>query len=82
MKARLRNITVTLNEEVARWVRVEAARAETSVSRLLGRILEQKMAHQHEYERAMRRAVKRKPFLKGTGRYLSRDETHDRSRLR
>jgi hypothetical protein len=82
MKPRLRNITVTLDENVARWVRVEAARAETSVSRFLGRILETSMVQQDDYERAMRRALRRKPFLKGSGRYLSREETHDRSHLR
>jgi hypothetical protein len=79
----LRNITVTVEEEVARWARLEAARQETSVSRLLGDILKQRMRQQDEYTRAMKRAVKRKPFLKthGTG-YLSREEAHDRSRLR
>ena len=34
--AKLRNVTVTLEEEVARWARLEAARNDTSVSRLLG----------------------------------------------
>ena len=82
MKARLRNITITLEESVARWARIEAAREETSVSRLLGRILEQRMLQQHEYELAMRRALKRKPFLKGSGRYLSREEVHERTRFR
>ncbi len=31
-----------------------------------------------EYERAMRRALGRKPFLKGDARYLSREELHER----
>ncbi|MFY9841706.1 MAG: hypothetical protein WA718_06260 [Terriglobales bacterium] len=35
---RLRNVTVTLEEDVARWARIEAARHDTSVSRLLGAI--------------------------------------------
>ena len=34
MNSRLRNITVTLEEDAARWARLEAARKETSVSRL------------------------------------------------
>jgi hypothetical protein len=34
------------------------------------------------YERAMREALARKPFLKTDGRYLSREEVHDRARLR
>jgi hypothetical protein len=40
---RLRNVTVTLEEEVAQWARVEAARRDTSVSRLLGELLKERM---------------------------------------
>lgn len=82
MKTRLRNVTVTLEESVARWARLEAARKETSVSRLLGDILKERMLAKDSYERAMRRALSRKPFLKTDGRYLSREEVHDRARLR
>jgi hypothetical protein len=82
MRSRLRNITITLEENVARWARLEAARQETSMSRLLGRILEERMRQQDEYGRAMRRALSRKPFLKTDGAYLSRAEAHDRTRLR
>jgi hypothetical protein len=82
MKSRLRNITITLDENVARWARLEAAKQETSVSRLLGRILAERMAQQDEYRLAMRRALGRKPFLRRDGPYLSREEVHDRTRLR
>jgi hypothetical protein len=82
MKIRLRNVTVTLEEDVARWARLEAAQQETSVSRLLGNILKERMSQQGEYRRAMRRALARKPFLKSAGRYLTREEVHDRTRLR
>jgi hypothetical protein len=34
------------------------------------------------YEGAMRRALARKPVLKTDGRFLSREESHDRTRLR
>ena len=78
----LRNVTVTLEEAVARWARLEAARQETSVSQFLGRILKQRMLQQDAYEQAMRRALKRKPFLNSKDRYPSREEVHDRSRLR
>jgi hypothetical protein len=40
---RLRNVTVTLEEEVARWARIEAAKRDTSVSRLLGELLKEHM---------------------------------------
>lgn len=77
-----RNVTVTLEEEVARWARVYAARKDTSLSRLLSEILKQRMLEEDDYERAMRRSLARKPFLKTDGRYLSREELHGRARLR
>ena len=80
--AKLRNVTVTLEEDVALWARLEAARSETSVSRLLGQILKERMIEKDDYTKAMRRALGRKPFLKTDGRYPTRDDAHDRSRLR
>ena len=41
---RLRNVTVTLEEDVAQWARIEAARQDTSVSRLLGELLKERMS--------------------------------------
>jgi hypothetical protein len=82
MKTRLRNVTVTLEESVARWARMEAARQDTSVSRLLAGILKERMCGKDDYDRAMRQVLTRKPFLKTDGRYLSREEAHDRARLR
>jgi uncharacterized protein YqeY len=82
MKTRLRNITITLEETVARWVRIEAATQETSVSRFLANLLKERMKVNDEYEAAKRRALARKPFLKSDGRYLSREEVHDRARFR
>ncbi|MFY9659201.1 MAG: hypothetical protein WAJ97_01180 [Terriglobales bacterium] len=43
---RLRNVTVTLEEDVAQWARIEAARQDTSVSRLLGEVLKKRMSAQ------------------------------------
>ena len=80
--SKLRNVTVTLEEDVAQWARVEAARHDTSVSRLLGALLKERMSTQDDYSRAMRRALARQPFLTSKGRYLTREETHDRTRLR
>ena len=78
----LRNVTVTLDPEVVRWARLEAARRETSVSRLLGELLKQRMLEDDNYDAAMRRALSRKVLAKSDGQYLSREEAHDRSRLR
>ena len=79
---RLKNITVTLEERAAKWARLEAGRQETSVSRLLGKILEERMAQEDDYEKAMRRALSRDLSLKSDGKYLTREEVHDRSRFR
>lgn len=82
MKRNLRNVTVTLEEDVALWTRLEAARNDVSVSRLLRDILRERMTQHDAYDRAMKRALARKPFLKTDGKYLSRDEVHDRDRFR
>ena len=82
MKSRLRNITVTIEEDVARWARMEAARKELSVSRMLGGILRERMAEEDGYESAMRRALARKPFVTSDGSHLSREQVHDRANLR
>jgi hypothetical protein len=81
-KTKLRNVTVTLEENIALWARLEAARQDTSVSQLLAGILKERMRENDSYARAMREALARKPFLKTDGKYLSREEVHDRSRFR
>jgi hypothetical protein len=80
MKAKLRNITVTLEAHVVRWVRTEAARKQTSVSGLLGEIPRQNMPKEEGYESAMRRALERKPFLNSKGRHMFRADADDRAR--
>jgi hypothetical protein len=75
----LRNMTITVPEEVARWARKQAAEKNTSVSRLVGRMLEQEMVRRDEYWEAYRKWKKIKP-LKGfdASKRLSRDEAHER----
>ena len=82
MKRSLRNVTVSLEQEVAQWARIEAARRDTSVSRLLASFLKARMVESEVYETAMRSALARKPFLNSSAPYLSRDEIHDRAHLR
>jgi len=76
----LRRVTIRLEENVVRWARVEAARMGTTVSRLLGEIMKGRMLAKRSYKRSMRRALARQPFMKTDGRYLSRDEVHERFR--
>lgn len=77
-------MTITLDEETARWARVEAARQDTSVSHLVGALLRERMLGSDEYEEARRRYFSQEPGVhrrKGQ-RYPSRDELHDRKGLR
>lgn len=49
----MKNVTVTMEDSVADWARMEAARRNTSVSRLIGEMLAEKMRREDAYERAM-----------------------------
>ena len=49
----MKNVTITMADEVADWARVEAAKRNTSVSRMLGDLLAEKMRQEDAYERAM-----------------------------
>ena len=80
----MKNITITLDDETAAWVRVQAAEENKSVSRLVGEILQLRMKDRREYQRAMRRYLAKPPF-DTTGapeRYPTRREIYDRSRVR
>lgn len=71
-----------MDDEVARWARVEAAKRELSLARFLGRLLREQMEADREYERAMKAFHRTKPRGGSAGRGLpSREEVHDRSAL-
>jgi hypothetical protein len=75
----MRNITISLEDRVARWVRVWAAKHDTSVSKLLSHMLEEKMEVEQEYSAAMEQFLGRTPvLLKKSGRYPSRYSLHER----
>jgi hypothetical protein len=78
----MKNVTVTMEDTVADWARMEAARRNTSVSRLVGEMLADKMRHDDAYERAMREALEFKSFGVSTGPYLTREEVYDRAARR
>jgi hypothetical protein len=79
----MKNVTITLDEEVARWARIRAAEENTSVSRLVGQLLQQHMKEEQAYEAAMKQFLSRKPTaLKRKGKYPRREELHERSRVR
>ncbi|MBW1699076.1 MAG: hypothetical protein JRH18_23190 [Deltaproteobacteria bacterium] len=49
----MKNVTITLDEEVAYWARIRAAEKNTSVSRLVGELLREKMLDEKNYRIAM-----------------------------
>ena len=80
----MKNVTITLDEDVARWVRVYAAERNTSVSRLVGELLAERMRADRGYAAAMRRFLSMKPQRLQTKRtaYPTRDSLHERNGLR
>ena len=71
----MKNVTVTMEDSVADWARMEAARRNTSVSRLVGEMLAERMRRTDRYERAMREALKFRSIA-FEGPYLTRDEIY------
>ncbi len=49
----MRNLTITVDEEVARWARVWATKRDTSVSKLVGMLLRRLMLEEQGYAAAM-----------------------------
>jgi len=78
----MKNVTVTMDDTVADWARMEAARRNTSVSRLIGEMLADKMRHDDAYERAMREELEFKSMGASEAPYFTREEVNDRSRFR
>lgn len=76
----MRNVTISLDDETARWARVEAAKKDISLSRLIRDLLEETYKHEAEYERAMRNYFSRPAtVINSDGRkYPSREELYDR----
>jgi hypothetical protein len=80
----MKNVTITLHEEVARWARIRAAELNTSVSRLLGEMLERLMLEEQNYHAAKKRYLSGEPQVlneAGSG-YPKREELHDRDDFR
>jgi hypothetical protein len=79
-----RNITILLDEETARWVRVEAAKRDTSVSQFLADILQEQRERLEGYAAARTRYLSRKPtaLKKKSERYPSRAQVHQPERKR
>ncbi len=76
----LKNVTLTIQEDALRWARKQAAEKNTSVSRLLGEMLEDKMRRTAEYWEAYDR-MKQIPSIPGiSASPLTREEANERHR--
>ena len=82
----MKNVTVTLPEETALWLRVRAAEQDRSVSRWLAEMLEGMRRHEDAYEVAMERFLARarepRTLEWVDSRRPTREELHDRAGLR
>jgi hypothetical protein len=76
----MKNVTITLDEKVARWARIHAAKQDTSLSRLISALLEEKMNEENAYQSAMQSYLAQPPQrLKETGsRYPRREDLYGR----
>lgn len=72
-------MTITVSEEVAKWARKQAAEKNTSVSKLVGRMLEEKMRQTDEYWAAYERLKRIKPIPGfDASKRMTREEAHER----
>ena len=74
----MKNVTITVEDSVLEWVRVEAAKRGSSVSRLVGEMLAEKMRQEDAYAQAMREALGFESWGASTRPYLARPELLDR----
>ena len=65
----MKNVTITVEDSVLEWVRVEAAKRGSSVSRLVGEMLAEKMRQEDAYAQAMRSALRFESWGASDGPY-------------
>jgi len=80
----MKNVTITLDESVARWARIRAAEQEKSVSRFVGELLRQNMLEEDRYQVGMQYYLSQdpQPLQTSPRPYPHRHELYDRRRLR
>lgn len=78
----MKNVTVTMSEKALEWLRVKAARDGASVSRFLGKMVEQAREGEAAYKCAMQDALKFKSLaLPKDFRPLTREEANQRANI-
>jgi hypothetical protein len=78
----MKNVTITVEDEALEWARIEAAKRNSSVSRLVGELLAEKMRQEDAYQQAMREALKFESWGASDGAYIDRDAMYERARFR
>jgi hypothetical protein len=76
----LKNVTITVEEDALRWARKQAAEKNTSVSKLVGRMLEDKMRQTDEYWAAYEKMKRIEPIPGLAANRLTREEANERRR--
>ncbi len=79
---RLRNVTITLEDEVAHWARIKAAEENSSVSRMVGDLLRRQMQQHERFDRARREFQRIGTAVISSGPYPRREDLHDRTGVR
>ena len=75
----MKNVTITVEDAALEWARIEAAKRNTSVSRMVGEMLAEKMRRDDAYERAMQEWQTKDRTWSSNGQpYPSRLETYER----
>ncbi|MEO8313231.1 MAG: hypothetical protein ABI645_00415 [Pseudomonadota bacterium] len=80
----MKNITITLDEQTAKWAREQATQQGLSLSRYVGEVLRKQLPKAQSYERAMNSFLSRtRTALTSPGDKLpTREELYDRGMLR
>jgi hypothetical protein len=80
----MKNVTVKLSDEAVAWIRVYAAERKTSVSRVLGEMVEERIRASGQYEAARRHFLNQKlrPLKNSGEEYPKREDLYDRPRIR
>ena len=80
----MKNVTITLPDDLARWLRVRAAEDDRSVSRWVTELLAGMRRREDKYDVAMKRYLAMKPVKIDwpDGRRPTREELYDRPGLR
>jgi ribonuclease D len=80
----MKNITITLDERMAAWLRLQAAKHGMSVSRFVADLVHERMREARGYDEAMRRFLSDEPlqFEWADGHRPTREEINERTDTR